>query len=70
MWRWLADINAKGGVLGQRLVLEVGEDACNPKQAVSVANTMVNKKIVFMHGHGCSSRGWRRSSRRSACRSS
>ncbi|MEO8409823.1 MAG: branched-chain amino acid ABC transporter substrate-binding protein [Propionivibrio sp.] len=51
----IADINAKGGVLGEKLVLEVGDDACDPKQAVSVANTMVNKQIVFMHGHWCSS---------------
>ena len=51
----IADINAKGGVLGQKLVLEVGDDACDPKQAVAVANQMVNKKIVFMHGHWCSS---------------
>ena len=42
----IADINAKGGVLGQKIKLEVGDDACDPKQAVSVANTMVNKKIV------------------------
>ena len=51
----IADINARGGVLGQKLVLEVGDDACDPKQAVAVANQMVNKKIVFMHGHWCSS---------------
>lgn len=51
----IADINAKGGVLGQKLALEVGDDACDPKQAVAVANQMVNKKIVFMHGHWCSS---------------
>lgn len=51
----VADINAKGGVLGQKLKLEVGDDACDPKQAVSVANSMVNKKVVFMHGHFCSS---------------
>ena len=51
----IADINAKGGVLGEKLKLEVGDDACDPKQAVSVANTMVIKKIVFMHGHWCSS---------------
>ncbi|KAF0812866.1 Leucine-, isoleucine-, valine-, threonine-, and alanine-binding protein [Andreprevotia sp. IGB-42] len=51
----IADINAKGGVLGQKLKLEIGDDACDPKQAVSVANAMVNKKIVFMHGHWCSS---------------
>ena len=51
----IADINARGGVLGQKLKLEVGDDACDPKQAVSVANTMVNKGIVYMHGHWCSS---------------
>lgn len=51
----IADINARGGVLGEKLALEVGDDACDPKQAVSVANTMVNKGIVFMHGHWCSS---------------
>ncbi|MDR2450977.1 MAG: branched-chain amino acid ABC transporter substrate-binding protein [Candidatus Accumulibacter sp.] len=51
----VADINAGGGVLGEKLKLEIGDDACDPKQAVSVANTMVNKKIVFMHGHWCSS---------------
>ena len=32
------DINAAGGVLGQMLKLEVGDDACDPKQAVAVAN--------------------------------
>lgn len=51
----VADINARGGVLGEKLMLEVGDDACDPKQAVSVANTMVNRGIVFMHGHWCSS---------------
>jgi len=50
----VADINAKGGVLGQKLVLEVGDDACDPKQAVAVANQMAGKKIAFMAGHFCS----------------
>ena len=36
------DINAKGGVNGEQLVLEVGDDACDPKQAVAVANQFVN----------------------------
>lgn len=48
------DINAAGGVLGQRLKLEIGDDACDPKQAVAVANQMVNKGVVFMAGHFCS----------------
>ena len=51
----VAEINAKGGLLGQQLKVEVGDDACDPKQAVSVANTMVNKKIAVMVGHYCSS---------------
>jgi len=50
----VADINAAGGVLGQKLILEVGDDACDPKQAVAVANQMVNKGVVFMAGHFCS----------------
>ena len=50
----VADINAAGGVLGQQLVLELGDDACDPKQAVAVANQMVNKGVVFMAGHFCS----------------
>jgi branched-chain amino acid transport system substrate-binding protein len=50
----VADINANGGVLGQMLQLEVGDDACDPKQAVAVANQMVNKGAVFMAGHFCS----------------
>jgi branched-chain amino acid transport system substrate-binding protein len=48
------DINAAGGVLGEELVLEVGDDACDPKQAVAVANQMVNAGVVFMAGHFCS----------------
>ena len=51
----VADINAKGGVLGRKLKLEVGDDACDPKQAVAVANQMVGKKVAFMAGHFCSS---------------
>ncbi|TCT12714.1 amino acid/amide ABC transporter substrate-binding protein (HAAT family) [Tepidamorphus gemmatus] len=50
----VADINAAGGVLGQKLVLEVGDDACDPKQAVAVANQMVGKSIALMAGHFCS----------------
>ena len=51
----VADINAKGGVLGKKLELLVGDDACDPKQAVSVANKMAADKVVFVAGHFCSS---------------
>ena len=40
----VADINAGGGVLGRKLVLEVGDDACDPRQAVSVANQMAGRR--------------------------
>jgi branched-chain amino acid transport system substrate-binding protein len=48
------DINAAGGVLGQQLALSVGDDACDPKQAVAVANQMAGEGVVFMAGHFCS----------------
>lgn len=51
----VADINAKGGVLGQKLELSIGDDACDPKQAVSVANKFASEKVVFVAGHFCSS---------------
>lgn len=50
----VADINAKGGVLGQRLRLEIGDDACDPKQAVAVANNLASKGVKFVAGHFCS----------------
>jgi branched-chain amino acid transport system substrate-binding protein len=50
----VADINAKGGVLGQKLVLTIGDDVCDPKQAVTVANQMASKGIIFVAGHFCS----------------
>ncbi|MEO3432914.1 branched-chain amino acid ABC transporter substrate-binding protein [Inquilinus sp. CAU 1745] len=50
----VADINEAGGVLGEQLVLSVGDDACDPRQAVSVANNFINEGIVFVAGHWCS----------------
>jgi branched-chain amino acid transport system substrate-binding protein len=50
----VADINASGGILGEQLVLSVGDDACDPKQAVAVANQMVSKGVKFVDGHFCS----------------
>ncbi len=43
--------NARGGILGKKVRLEVGDDQHDPKQAVSVANKMVNLGIVGMVGH-------------------
>ena len=49
------NINAKGGVLGRKLKLEIGDDACDPKQAVAVANQLASKKVALVAGHFCSS---------------
>jgi branched-chain amino acid transport system substrate-binding protein len=51
----VADINAAGGLLGKMLRLEVGDDACIPEQARSVAEDLVSKGVVFNAGHFCSS---------------
>src|SRR5260370_39022348 len=50
----VADINAAGGLLGKKLKLEVGDDQCEPKQALPVANSFVQKKVIFVAGHYCS----------------
>jgi len=50
----VADINKAGGILGKKLKLEQGDDACDPKQARSVAEQLVAKKVVFVAGHYCS----------------
>src|ERR1700745_1241093 len=51
----VADINAAGGVLGKKLSLQVGDDACDPKQARSVAEKFASAKVPFVAGHYCSS---------------
>ncbi len=48
------DINAAGGVLGQKLELLVEDDACDPKQAVAAANKLVSEGVAFVAGHFCS----------------
>ena len=48
------DINAAGGVLGKKLDLQIGDDACDPKQAVAVANQMSSKGVALVAGHYCS----------------
>lgn len=50
----VADINAAGGVNGNQLKLEIGDDACDPKQAVAVANKLTGQGVKFQAGHFCS----------------
>jgi branched-chain amino acid transport system substrate-binding protein len=48
------DINEAGGVLGKKLDLQIGDDACDPKQAVAVANQMAGNSVALVAGHYCS----------------
>ncbi|MFQ6022479.1 MAG: branched-chain amino acid ABC transporter substrate-binding protein, partial [Acidiferrobacterales bacterium] len=50
----VADLNAAGGVLGQKIQLTIGDDACDPKQAVAVANKFASEGVKFVAGHFCS----------------
>jgi branched-chain amino acid transport system substrate-binding protein len=45
------DLNAAGGILGQKIVLSVGDDRADPKEGVSVANKFVGDAVKFVVGH-------------------
>ncbi|MET2828512.1 branched-chain amino acid ABC transporter substrate-binding protein [Mesorhizobium shangrilense] len=46
-----ADINAAGGVLGQQIKIQVGDDVSDPKQGISVANKFVGDGVKYVVGH-------------------
>jgi branched-chain amino acid transport system substrate-binding protein len=46
-----ADINAAGGILGQKITVSYGDDASDPKQGVSVANKFAADGVKFVIGH-------------------
>ena len=48
-------INAAGGVNGEKIALTAYDDACEPKQAVAVANKAASDKVAGVVGHFCSS---------------
>jgi branched-chain amino acid transport system substrate-binding protein len=49
------DLNAAGGIQGEMVELIIGDDACDPAQAVAVARKFVSDGIAFVAGHWCSS---------------
>ena len=49
-----AAINEAGGVNGRKIKIVIQDDACDPKQAVAVANRIVGQQIKFVDGHACS----------------
>ncbi|AMS43695.1 MULTISPECIES: branched-chain amino acid ABC transporter substrate-binding protein [Aminobacter] len=46
-----ADINAAGGVLGEQIRIQVGDDVSDPKQGISVANKFVADGVKYVVGH-------------------
>ncbi len=50
----VADINGAGGINGERLILETGNDLCEADRATAVANQMVGRNVVAVIGHICS----------------
>src|SRR6202140_3496160 len=45
------DINAAGGIRGQKIAVEYGDDVSDPKQGVSVANKFAGDGVKFVIGH-------------------
>src|SRR3954454_8377761 len=48
------ELNAAGGLLGQRVTLTFADDYCAPDQAVAAARKLVADKVVVAMGHNCS----------------
>ena len=47
----IADINAAGGILDQKITTEIGDDRADPREGVSVANKFVGEGVKFVIGH-------------------
>src|SRR6185503_7681620 len=45
------DINAAGGIMGQKITVSYGDDVSDPKQGVSVANKFVGDGVKLVVGH-------------------
>lgn len=48
------DINATGGLRGERLAVKFADDGCDPRKAVEVATQFVSDGVAFVAGHYCS----------------
>jgi ABC-type branched-subunit amino acid transport system substrate-binding protein len=50
----VADLNARGGVLGEPIEVVTADDYCDGEQAVAAANALVARGVVAVFGHECS----------------
>ena len=48
------DINARGGILGKKVELLIGDDVCKPEIAVNMATKLVSDGAQMVVGHVCS----------------
>jgi len=48
------DINAKGGILGKKVELLIGDDVCKPEVGVNMATKLVSDGAQMIVGHVCS----------------
>jgi branched-chain amino acid transport system substrate-binding protein len=51
----VAQLNAKGGVLGRQINLTVEDDACNPTDAITAGNKLIGQHPSLIFGFHCSS---------------
>ncbi|TWF54880.1 branched-chain amino acid ABC transporter substrate-binding protein [Neorhizobium alkalisoli] len=47
----IADINAAGGINGEKLKIALGDDVSDPKQGISVANKFASDGVKYIVGH-------------------
>ena len=47
----VADINAAGGILGQKVEFVTGDDGGKPEQGISLSNKLVSDGVQFVVGH-------------------
>lgn len=50
----VAEVNAAGGINGEKLAVIVADDACDTKKAVEVAKDFIAKDVRLVVGHFCS----------------
>ncbi|MBO4300643.1 MAG: branched-chain amino acid ABC transporter substrate-binding protein [Desulfovibrio sp.] len=50
----IADVNARGGILGHQLELVSQDDQCKPELATNAATKLISDKVAVVMGHICS----------------
>ncbi len=50
----VADVNAKGGILGRKIELLIEDDVCKPEIATNTATKLLSAKVDVVVGHICS----------------